>query len=146
MNTAGNTYYDDDIYFGKDLSQAIWIYEPDMTNVRTTVAGNVGIGTDNPTEKLTVENGAGVAELSVDNSVFVEQICDENGLNCFRLDSITGAGAIQCPTPGDVMIGISNGLADCVTPTFSTPTPSQACGPGQYVNGFRTDGSVICTP
>lgn len=145
LDTGGDTYYDDDIFFGKEFGASVWAYEQDFSNIRTTIQGNVGIGTNTPSQKLTIENTAGVAELSADNSVFVKQICDENGINCFRIDSITGSGAIQC-SGGEVMSGVSNGQHTCVPQNYALPPLNFSCPSGSYINGFRSNGDVICTP
>ena len=46
-----------DIHIGQVFNDAAGIYSSDTTGIRITSAGKVGIGTDNPTEKLDV-NGA----------------------------------------------------------------------------------------
>lgn len=146
LETAGATYYDDSIFFGKEISQSIWKYESDMVNVKTTILGNVGIGTSAPGTKLDVQNGAGTAELSIDNSVLTKNICNASGTECFDVNRITGTGFIRCGTSGDVMVGISNTNEDCATPVFAAPTASQACGVGQWLHGLKTNGDIICYP
>ncbi len=133
-------YYDDYSYFGLKYNSSLWspvvVGSPNIFN---TNSGNVGIKTTTPTEKLDV-NG----NLIANNRVKVTQICDYTGAKCFDVDKISGTG-MSC-SAGQVMVGITNGTADCVTPTFA-PVADVDCGAiGKWVTGIKTDGSVICTP
>ncbi|MEZ5814714.1 MAG: hypothetical protein R3E13_08385 [Alphaproteobacteria bacterium] len=151
LSRAAADYYDDHIFFGKKVNEALWVYEPNMTDVRTTITGNVGVGTNTPGTKLDIQNG-GVAELEADNDVFARQICNAAGTECFDIEAITGAGLIRCPTSGDVMNGLSLqpndrflDLTNCITPAFAPLKPNQMCPGSEWIRGITTDGDIICT-
>ncbi len=145
LGTGGNTYYDDSVFFGKELTQSIWAYEVDMINIKTTTTGMVGVGTNAPNEKLDIQDGLGTAGVSVNNSVFTKEICANDGVTCFNVERITGSNFIRCNTPGTVMVGISLANEVCVAPVYAVPI-QRDCGPGKWVRGFKTNGDVICYP
>ena len=142
----GADYYDDDILFGKEVNQDIWIYEQDKSNVRTAVTGNVGIGTNNPTTKLDVQDSSGNALISTDNSILVKEICKKSDpTKCFEIETITGSGTIRCGDAKEVMTGISEGEDLCEEPTYLPPFPDQNCPAGQWITGYKSNGAIICS-
>ena len=134
-------YFDDLSYFAQRFDNELWAStSAGSIHIYNKNKGNVGIKTSTPTEKLDV-NG----DLEASNNVKVTKICDINGAKCFNVDSISGSGsAMTCPA-NQVMIGITNGTAQC-SAVGLTPPADTTCGTGKWIQGIRSDGSVVCTP
>ncbi len=134
-------HFDDIVIFGNPQTAVLWIDKDSAGNITNTNAKSIGIKTDTPMEKLDI-NGT----LRADFNVRANEICDNAG-NCFDMNIIasnpSAPNKIQC-TGNTVMKGISLKKAVCTTPTFA-PLTATNCPTGTYVQGFRTNGSVICT-
>lgn len=145
---VGTDYYDDYVLFVRSLDSGIWTYDENNTDIRTNIDGNVGVGTDTPTFKLDIQD-AGVASLRADNAVVVDRICNLTGTVCFDVKDMT-ENAVNCPVLGEVMVGMKGDLVlgltgDCAEPVYAAPIPF-SCAAGQWLNGFDSDGNVICAP
>lgn len=153
-------YFDDRVSVVRAQSNELWDFMADATgnkmqHIYSLVPGDVGVGTDLPSQKLEVDgslraesNNTASPAGPYRNAVRVSKICEyANPGRCFDITAITNptAGApIGCPS-AQVMTGISNVNETCVVPTFSSGLiPGQSCGTG-YIKGIRTDGSVICS-
>jgi Tfp pilus assembly protein PilE len=159
-------HYDDFTQFVVITSGGLWqqFSAPDMRNVNL---GTVNVGTDGlvspPPANVVLNVGdpanAGNGILQADNStnagaagIKAAQICDKDTVTgCFPIKAIVAPLAspvITCPPAGQptltVMQGISNGLADCVAPSFTAPLPNQACSLGHWLVGITSDGHIIC--
>jgi prepilin-type N-terminal cleavage/methylation domain-containing protein len=98
-------------------------------------AGNVGIGTWNPQEKVDV-NGAVLAD-----EVHAQRFCNAAGANCFPAELVAGAGS-TCT--GGLMAGIQNAAADCAAKVSTAGITPGSCGTGQYMVGFNANGTIKC--
>ncbi len=128
-----NNYFDDLVNFSGWTQSAIWEYTTEE-DVKSANTGNVGVGTTTPTAKLDV-----AGDLKAGN-VRSDQICDENGQNCFPSRLIAGEEAVmRCP-PGRVLVGIANNAAICENISISV---TGNCPPGQFVVRI-TAGGVQC--
>ena len=136
-------YYDDIIIFSRSSNALLWSFIPTVTGISNHIynlnAGNVGVNTDTPTERLHVDG-----TISTNNLTKTTQLCRNDGSDCFNINAITGSGTITCPS-GEAMTGVDQSTAQCNVPVFSTVQPNIDCSPG-WVMGIRTNGEVICTP
>lgn len=163
------TVYNDDVAEHSDFSLTnIWAGVGSLYNVNPR---NVGIGTTTaPTAKLELRTGttsAGIncitdpgctqhGALKGNTKIIQPKICDDTG-SCFDVNVFGGstatAGGTMCDQSGldttkqmRVVTGlIGNGGVDCkVVVSVPSVTPTQACGAGQYITGFKVDGSIQC--
>ena len=136
---AGSSYYDDVVLFKMFGDTLLWQVSPfNETNIYNATKGNVGIGTDRPTEKLHVKGN--IRTLGKLNA---SELCNENGKNCFRPEVIGGEG-IRCGA-NEVMTGISEAASVCA-PIVLRNGGGGSCPDGQFAAGIDTDGTVICRP
>lgn len=110
---------------------------------------NVGINIATPpTQKLQV---GGVLRA---DSVRTDNICDEDGNNCFSAETLFGTGMpISAGTgsngvcnTGQIITAISNGSIQCGWPTFAAPpgATSRMCPSGSYIQSILTDSCIVC--
>jgi len=139
-NYEGNaaSYIDDASYFVKSGGSTLWSYVGGTNHIFNLNTGNVGIKNSSPSEKVDV-NGI----VRATNNIKTEEICTKSGTKCFDVNKISGSG-FSCGAATQVMVGISNSSADCVTPAFPAPVDTD-CSPG-WVMGLRSDGTIICSP
>lgn len=138
-NTTNDQYYDDQIIIG-DLSTAeTWSQSGD--GITSLNEGNVGVGTEEPEEKLHVNNG----NLR-GNKVKSPQYCDLSESYCITSDMIAdpdGHPDMECP-PDQVIKGIYNGQVHCETAAFTML--NAACPGGSYLQGVTVSASGTTIP
>jgi len=107
-------------------------------------SGNVGVGVDPPSQKLTV-----LGPVSA-SWVFTSKLCDQGCSPGSLLDpqligggtGVPGSGGLVCPA-GQVIWGIENGQADCV-PAPSPASAGVSCPAGQFAIGVSNIGHIKC--
>ena len=135
----GDEYFDDHLFFNAQTATSLWrqsSFDPNW--LYNTNFGNVGIGTNNPLDKLSVA-GALRAQTSITSD---GGICDptEPG-ECLNPEAIGGTAMTQCPA-GQVATGIENNNLVCI-PLFPAGITFN-CPGGQFVTGFTNLGVVSC--
>lgn len=135
--------------------------QQDIHLVRDKEALAIGAGvTDDPTNFATAEISLNVID---DATVLVEddsasgdlglvrtgQICESGGTDCFSPSRISGTNdnnpltpsgeSIYCEDPTQpYLVGIANDTAICTDEVFFN------CPPGEFIEGFDSDGNLIC--
>lgn len=143
----GASYYDDLLLYRAWAYGSLWAL--DGEDIYNKNYGNVGVGTDTPLEKLHV-NG----NLKTDK-LYTLEVCDDTG-GCFSPRNIGGdidpdgdgdysdaTGGMECESDGEVLVGISGGNKICEDIKIDVKL-NQVCDPGEFVQGFDSDGNVIC--
>ena len=155
-SATGATNFDHQIQFHSTNQQRLWRrYTGDEEHAQDLSPDDqIGIGTDNPTAELDIRteevSGQNVASVLINSGELIsENICDETGTYCFEPELLAGdvdamapaanQGGIECPNPGEYMVGIVDGQAVCephkIECDISTP----------IFNGFNSDGSLNCS-
>jgi type II secretory pathway pseudopilin PulG len=155
---AGTTYFDDAAVYNSYSISALWDFVGSSVDIYNRNPGNVGVGTDAPTQQLEV-----VGDIKA-TKVVQNELCGMNGLGCFSPDALaapaTGAPAstdlpMKCDAstvPGtmNVVIGVTlsgtppRPRAVCATVPMLTTTASQCSIAGQYAVGINSDGTILC--
>ena len=160
MRDNGN-FYDDRTQFQKSSEGALWGRLPDAGGVRSDIAninnGNVGIGTNTPTQKLEIAPNNG--GIWAENTIIVNRICDNSDPpQCINTEQLLGVG-ISCPREDTALTAIrlqagANGQygqlsLDCAVPQFRVNLAGrgvQDCPPNHWLRGIWSDGQIICSP
>ncbi|MCB1532142.1 MAG: type II secretion system protein [Alphaproteobacteria bacterium] len=107
----------------------------------------VGIHNNNPQFELDVRGNVLLDDESATDPdkkgfAMTNQICDENGDNCFSPALIGGLDAAMNCSSG-AMAGIANNAANCDV-GLGTDFMSGSCGDDQHMIGINLDGSPTC--
>lgn len=154
----GAQYFDDIARFGRVSQTSYWyrIANSQGRNIQNANVGNVGINTEQPSERLDV-NGT----LRTTSEVRAARICTTAGKacakddaacfrkECFNMADFSKDGQVACPA-GQVMTGFydTNPNTDviepeCIAVTFD-PVKNVTCPAGRYMTGVRSNGEIIC--
>ena len=141
-------YYDDMIAYASMGLESHWEMSAlsNEDRIFNTNFGNVGVGEDDPNEKLHV-----ASTIAAQRSVAGRRYCndgpdndadgdDEGAQNCLNPNAIAGTGS-SCPN-GQVAFGIENNRLLC-RPLFLA-IPAVNCPPGQFLVGVSNIGNVRC--
>jgi type II secretory pathway pseudopilin PulG len=136
-----NLYNDDIVNFMINKVYNLWEYLPGVAPsganmVRNTNPGDVGIGVEDPTQKLHI---AGDLKAQI---VRADYLCDKDGVNCMPVDKLAGAGMTECSGPNQVAWKIAGNKMLCKSIFSGTVTGS--CATGEAAVGIRSDGTLIC--
>lgn len=148
-----NVYNDDYMRFLTTQSGSFWTITGPVTGlplgavvykVTNTNSGNVGVGVDNPSEKLDVKGNLVVQSPS---DLLAAGLCDQSGLgpNCFAPTLLGGSDPnMDCAAQGSsmVMTGVSQGKITCAKVVF--PQAAYTCPPGHFITGISNLGNVHC--
>jgi type II secretory pathway pseudopilin PulG len=135
----GPQHNDDFVDFQLWSSSNLWSPSPgNPANIYNRNTGNVGVGTQTPTQRLDVSGNLRAV------NVMGSQLCDANGTDCFSPTLIGGAG-MRCNSVNQAMRGVQNGAPICDNVTFPTSF-SASCAPGEFVRGITIAGNVVCSP
>lgn len=130
-------YYDDMVRFALWKVTTLWTQSPlNPNDIYNRNPGNVGIGTDTPTERLDVNGNVKAIDMQAD------RFCDVTGGDCFPADTIGGSG-ISCSS-GQAMTGIAYNSAVCDPLTFPSGVTPGTCPSGQFVAGIDASGNIVC--
>lgn len=156
-------YFDDVVWYNSFSISMLWDFVPGGNgDIYNKNAGNVGIGTDNPSRELEVAGN--VAALGA----YQDRLCSSSDPTvCWSPDILaaplsTGL-SLNCPdtnTPGfrDVVLGITSQIVTVGTNTYTQPTAlcglapevtpifPQSCPANEYVSGFTPSGNIMCDP
>lgn len=144
----GDGYNDDMVAFETWFANDLWAPSPvNPIHVYNVNIGNVGVGTDNPVQRLDVSGDIQASEA------LATEFCNvSTGAGCFDprviAGEIAGGDGMGCG-PGEVMRGIENGAAICIEWFPDTTFSAASCPPGppkQYLVGIRSNGTLICEP
>lgn len=140
-------YFDDTIWFTSFSMSRLWDFVPGSGDIINLNVGNVGVGTNNPVERLHVVGDFRADEMSLN------QICDTTGTLCFPSANLGSTAGTQCPTAPPVASGfmrvvteINNAQVVCTDIPMLTAIVNQTCntGIGEYAVGFDSSGTIIC--
>lgn len=162
----GATNFDDKITFFTQSSLPLWQLSEttgDSGDIHHKVGGKLGIqagdndldgdGNDDAVEEEAQITGTirvqdDPVTAGAEGKVVAEQICDEDGNNCFEPKIFAGdlaanTGGLRCPdddpdTTGEFMVGIRNNRPVCEDEVIVR------CPSGQYMEGVNADGSIRC--
>ena len=145
-----SSFYDDMMTYQLIKSSSIWVPsglvfddngtpgnpadDIEILQVSNTNPGNIGLGTQSPTEMLEV-----VGDIQA-MQILADQYCDSAGQDCMSAEAIAGTG-MTCPN-GQVATGIENNSVRCA-PAFSGPVVG-TCPANQYMVGISNVTGVIC--
>lgn len=136
LTSENQNYNDDMVRFMSFSANALWqisgVLQPaNVIQVSNTNLGNVGIGVDNPTDKLHIKGN-----LAATN-VYAKEICNTDGQqDCLPPEKIGGNDpAMKCGR-NQVMTGVVNGAAVCAT-AFAAPASGTPCPSGQVLNRIQ---------
>ena len=161
---AGAAYFDDVVFQESSAIRALWQVTPagSLYNVNS---GDVGIGVDDPQNKLEVQGNI----LGID--IIQDRICETSGgvmQPCWSPKAFADTAGTQCPpsaTPG--MINVVQGIvgdsaqpfglrAVCQLVPMTLVNTNQSCAPvihpvtmlsiPTFAVGFNSTGAVICEP
>ena len=157
-----NTFDDDYVKFLSVKNGNFWnitgCVNNDCTNnpiiykVQNTNSGNVGVGVENPGQKLDVLGGMFVQGGNIQTAYFCNQTGDSTdptnavkGSYCFQPDLIGGNNPnMDCASQGAnmVMTGISQNKATCAPVVF--PQKNYTCPAGQFLVSISNLGNFVC--
>lgn len=157
-STSGTAqHYDDFMRYYASVETPLWrasgaqsLDIVDLVEVGVPGGGRVGIGVSAPATDLHVN---GNVRIQAGDSLMANEICNENGLDCFSADAIGGDDdnpatiKLQCNNPGHprydpakpFVVGFEHGEAVCGT----GESPSR-CNPGEILRGVKPDNSLDC--
>lgn len=134
----GEHYYDDTVLYKMYSPTVLWQSSPfDDKNIYNASLGNVGIGVENPQQKLDIKG-----HVRALGSLYTQQVCDTEGADCFR-PAIIGGSGMRCEKAGEVMVGIKENEPVCAPVTMENPKPDQ-CEEGFFAVGFTLTGKILC--
>ncbi len=161
-------YFDDVIMYFAGNEVPTWAKIPNTEDIIDLAAGPAGVGTKNPKVELEVTARPSATDAANvwtagedairaegpepdDGTVFVDEICDENGANCFDVKVLAGdpldtsiidpedRGGMKCPDD-EFMVGIEATGPKCI----SLAQLEVKCGVGQVFIGFEQNGNIKC--
>lgn len=144
-STGNNAdFYDDEMVLMDVIRDTDkWTYGTvDAMQNKQSSSGVIGIGINNPTQKLEVDGTVR------SNEIHATEICDPTFLNatpegyCFPAKIIGGTG-IGCP---GVMEKVAGGAAVCVTKVSTSTIVPSDCPTGQFAVGIGPSGNIRCCP
>ncbi len=142
-STGSNDQYDDVMQFFSSYPAELWrTSNTNPDDIRDQAVGNIGVGTNQPTTTLDIVSSKDSLSIfgtdGSDGILYTDQICDENGSNCFEPSDIGSTEGISCPAGSD-MVGIAGGKAICEeTLTLSCPLGTPV------LKGLDGSGNPIC--
>ncbi|MBK9562789.1 MAG: type II secretion system protein [Micavibrio sp.] len=137
------SYNDDTVKFLISQTSGLWTYVPGTNNkIMNTNGGNVGFGTEAPSEKLDINGRLHADFLNAD------KYCDINEKNlCMNAAALGGDLPTMKCAPGEVITGIEDNRVHC-TPAFDGSFTAGACPAGCHGTGFQRTAaghtSLIC--
>lgn len=154
-DTKGAAEFDDQLIYNSYAMSSLWDFVGTTGDIHNLNPGFVGVGIDSPTQQLEVAGNLKATQLTA------SKLCDmANGAECWSPDLLAAPASsgksLYCPTTShapnlaDVVTGITTDpvtgqpKAVCGLAPKITPIVSQSCPAGSYVNGFNSDGTVIC--
>ena len=145
-DNQGGNFYDDHLAHVEWFPYFLWEESLVNTNaVNSKNTGNVGIGEENPQDKLHIKDGNLQAYNSFgssfspsmgtddDGRVLAQRICTEDGAECFDPDALHN-NTIRCNAPNQAMVGVANNAAVCVP--LNIPNTTINCGGGRYLRAY----------
>ena len=137
---AGDQFYDDKTDEQRSVPEDDWLVSETNSDFSVTNVARIGIGTQNPDEKVHV-----VGDLLA-NSVLSDEVCD-NGGNCFRPSIIGGVEpAMDCNSNSlpfeQAVVDVGNNQVYCGVPVNSSGSGNPLDGGRAFT--FVNFGSIDC--
>ncbi len=150
-SSATAAHYDDFVRYYASVETPLWrvsgVTGDNIVDLIDT--GNVGIGVSSPAAKVHVSGTVKTSE-----AYMAQQVCNENGADCFIVDGIGGNDAnpatakLQCNNPAHpsynparpYVTGYQFGEAVC-----GSGTEEMRCPAGQILSGVSADGTLNCS-
>jgi len=105
-----------------------------------TNVGNVGVGIQDPNEKMEFSSG-----FRVTSGIIANDICDGGSTDCMPVKTITGTEpAMDCQDSSKAVRRIENNAVGC-DPIFSNHVTFN-CPAGEHATGISNAGKLICSP
>ena len=138
-----DNYFDDIVYFNTTAANNLWKHSnfspPGLSYLYNTNIGDVGVGTNDPVNKLHV-NG----DVRIETSIEADGgYCGLNEADCLLPEALAGTAMTPCPA-GQTATGIENNDLVCA-PLFGGPISFTCPNPGEFVTGFSNLGNVACS-
>ncbi len=105
-----NGTYDDDLV--SDIWRWVYVWDQagsSMNNIYNRIDGDIGIGTDEPSQKLHIKEGNLLVE---DGNVESALLCDPTGAICFAAGQLGSPTGMRCPN-GRILRGIAENNVIC---------------------------------
>lgn len=153
--TTGADHYDDIVHYLAYSLSTLWDFVPSSSDIYNVNIGNVGIGVDNPTQKLTVGDTSAAPPnpgiIKSDDSIYQQELCDSTGADCWSTDIFAGSTGIHCaagPSANTAYVvnGIKNADVSCAATPVTLPSVihNQNCPSGQFVYKIDGTGNISC--
>jgi prepilin-type N-terminal cleavage/methylation domain-containing protein len=143
--SPGLSYNDDLVRYETWTTSTLWASSGQTVNaVYNTNASNVGIGTQDPKNKLDINGDFRSTRLDTN------QFCDASGSNCYGPEKIGGDDDDMKCAPGTAVnaIGRRTGVnshdvgSECATPF--APVITTSCPAGSFMSGYSNKTGAIC--
>lgn len=154
FQAPGADHYDDRVEY--NLLDWIYIWDNSFTensDIYSRAFGNMGIGTDDPQQRLHVADGDMLIEDTDTTDpdeygkVFTTRYCDDTGTKCFDPSALSGSYAdgegVRCGGEGEYMDGFETDAADpqgvrAVCAKYDQ-VRDVSCPARSYITGFQYD-------
>ena len=140
------THFDDQMAYYSGTEDSLWaVSETDPADIILRQDGRVGVNIKITSGVLPEDSLAVNGVIRATSDYRAQQICDQNGNDCFTPDVIGGlrsdGGGMECPS-GQYMQGIDTAAPECV----NIPVVSDLrCPAGQIMIGMDTNGTLKCS-
>jgi prepilin-type N-terminal cleavage/methylation domain-containing protein len=140
------SHFDDQLAYYSGTDDSLWeVAEADPADIILRQDGRVGVNIKITSGVLPDDSMAVNGVIRAVSDYRAQQICDQNGNDCFTPDVIGGliadGGGMECP-PGQYMQGITNAAPDCAS---ALPVTELRCPAGQVMIGMDTNGTLKCS-
>lgn len=152
-DVVGSGFYDDVLMFFSSTLPPTWGRTPaDRDNIVDLSGRFVGVGTNSPTFNLDISSKtkdidslAIYGDTAGAGTLFVDELCNENGGDCFRTSVLTAPAdgipdndeALECPA-GEYLLRVEFGRAVC------SDSIDMACPSGKIMKGLNANGTMNC--
>ncbi|MCB1551590.1 MAG: hypothetical protein KDJ26_06285, partial [Alphaproteobacteria bacterium] len=153
-SALGTTYFDDTVNYFSQISSPAWRRtDSNIEDIQDLSNNFVGAGIAIPNAELDIDSSGATDSLRIygtnklDGEIKTDQICNENGTDCFDPIIITGDNSVsgegmKCPS-GEYMVGIENGGPICAD-EIEVKCDADITKP--IMIGIDASGTPICIP
>ncbi|MBP7904085.1 MAG: prepilin-type N-terminal cleavage/methylation domain-containing protein [Alphaproteobacteria bacterium] len=143
---TNTSHFDDQLAYYTGTDDSLWeVAEADSADIILRQDGRVGVNIKITSGVLPEDSLAVNGVIRATSDYRAQQICDQNGNDCFMPDVIGGliadGGGMECP-PGQYMQGIDTAAPECV----NIPAVTELrCPAGQIMIGMDANGTLKCS-